>query len=119
MKQPTVRLERWGHQITPVETGLEVLAALDQHSFDLVLMDIQMPRMGGVKATSAIREREKTTGHQIPIVAMTAHAMKGDREKYLAAGMDGYISKPVRPAELFSVIDASRRRPSDKVEVKR
>jgi signal transduction histidine kinase/CheY-like chemotaxis protein/streptogramin lyase len=111
-------LEQGGHRVTPVENGLEVLAALDQHSFDLVLMDIQMPKMGGVEATSGIREREKTTGRHIPIVAMTAHAMKGDREKYLAAGMDGYVSKPVRPAELLSVIDAHTRPSVVPVEVK-
>jgi signal transduction histidine kinase/CheY-like chemotaxis protein/streptogramin lyase len=99
-------LERQGHRVTSVQNGREALAALAQQSFDLVLMDIQMPEMDGIGATLLIREREKGTGRHIPILAMTAHAMKGDREKYLAAGMDAYVSKPIRAAELFAAIGA-------------
>jgi CheY-like chemotaxis protein len=73
--------------------------------FDVILMDVQMPEMGGFEATAAIRERERETGAHTPIVALTAHAMAGDRERCLEAGMDGYISKPLRPDELFSAID--------------
>jgi two-component system sensor histidine kinase/response regulator len=87
-----------------VQNGREALAALEQHSFDLILMDIQMPEMDGLEATLLIREREKGTGRHVPILAMRAHAMKGDRGKCLAAGMDAYVSKPIRPAELFAAI---------------
>jgi signal transduction histidine kinase/ligand-binding sensor domain-containing protein/CheY-like chemotaxis protein len=99
-------LERQGHRVTSVQNGREALAAHERHSFDLILMDIQMPEMDGLEATLLIREREKGTGHHIPILAMTAHAMKGDREKCLAAGMDDYVTKPIRPAELFAAIAA-------------
>jgi len=73
--------------------------------FELVLMDIQMPRMDGFEATAAIREREKVTGGHIPIVAMTAHALIGDQERCMASGMDGYVSKPIRTSELFATIE--------------
>ena len=73
--------------------------------FDLILMDVQMPDMSGLEATAAIRERERTTGGHIPIVAMTAHAMTGDRERCLEAGMDGYVSKPLRPDALLAAVD--------------
>ncbi len=99
-------LERQGHRVTAAENGREALAALEQGSFDLILMDVQMPHMDGIEATMLIREREKRTGGHIPIVAMTAHAMEGDRDKCLAAGMDGYIAKPIRLAELFAAIGA-------------
>jgi CheY-like chemotaxis protein/anti-sigma regulatory factor (Ser/Thr protein kinase) len=99
-------LERQGHQVTSAENGREALAALEQGSFDLALMDVQMPEMDGLEATQLIREREKGTGCHIPILAMTAHAMEGDREKCLAAGMDGYVSKPVRLTELLTAIAA-------------
>ncbi|HXI43471.1 MAG TPA: two-component regulator propeller domain-containing protein [Bryobacteraceae bacterium] len=99
-------LERQGHRVTSVENGREALAAVEKRSFDLVLMDVQMPEMDGVEATLLIREREKATRHHIPIVAMTAHAMEGDREKCLAAGMDAYVSKPIRLAELLAAIGA-------------
>ncbi len=98
-------LERQGHSVSVASNGREVLARLERGAVDLILMDIQMPEMGGVEATAAIRERERTTGDHTPIIAMTAHAMKGDREKYLRAGMDGYVSKPIRRQELFDAIE--------------
>jgi len=85
--------------------GRETLAAFESGGFDLILMDLQMPEMDGFEATTAIRERERESGNRVPIVALTAHAMKGDREKCLAAGMDGYLTKPIRPAELDGVLD--------------
>jgi two-component system, sensor histidine kinase and response regulator len=97
-------LSKWGHHVTVANNGLQAVAALDSGSFDLVLMDVQMPEMDGYQATAVIREREARLGGHIPIVAMTAHAMKGDREECLAAGMDGYVSKPIRKAELERVI---------------
>jgi signal transduction histidine kinase/DNA-binding response OmpR family regulator len=101
----TVRLlEKRGHTVTVVQDGTEALAALQRQTFDVVLMDIQMPHMDGLEATQAIRAREQDTATRVPIVAMTAHAMQGDRERCLAAGMDGYVTKPLRPTELFEVI---------------
>jgi len=84
--------------------GMEVLQALDEGSFDLILMDIQMPVMDGLRATRLIREREKATGGHVPILAMTAGSMKDDRERCIQAGMDGYISKPVNADELCQAI---------------
>lgn len=78
---------------------------MSAREFDLVLMDVQMPEMNGFEATQAIRERERGTGRHVPIVAMTAHAMKGDRERCLETGMDAYVSKPIRAVELFAAID--------------
>ena len=97
-------LEKRGHSVVVAATGLEALQALEKESFDLVLMDVQMPEMDGLEATAAIREKEKVTGLHQAIVALTAHAMKGDKEKCLAGGMDGYLSKPVRPAELDQLL---------------
>jgi len=88
-----------------VENGKQALDILSRESFDLILMDIQMPEMDGYEATRAIREREKTTGFHIPIVAMTAHALKGDREKCIEAGMDDYIAKPIKMEELFKAVE--------------
>jgi two-component system, sensor histidine kinase and response regulator len=99
-------LERRGYAITVVGDGRAALAALDRESFDLVLMDIQMPGMDGFEATAVIRQREESAGTHTPIVAMTAHAFKGDQERCLAAGMDAYISKPVRQQELYATIEA-------------
>jgi CheY-like chemotaxis protein len=99
-------LEKRGHRIEVAINGREALAALRKASFDLVLMDVQMPEMDGFEATAAIRAREKSgraQSHQ-PIIALTAHAMKGDREKCLAAGMDGYLTKPIRAEELDEVL---------------
>jgi CheY-like chemotaxis protein len=86
------------------ENGIEALDALAGQSFDLVLMDIQMPGMGGIEATQAIREREFKSGRHIPIIAMTANAMQGDRERCLAAGMNGYITKPLNKSQMFATI---------------
>ncbi|MGH9378396.1 MAG: response regulator, partial [Terriglobia bacterium] len=94
------------HRVALANNGREALAALDKEKFHLVLMDIQMPVMGGFEATAAIREREKAAGGHIPIIAMTAHAMIGDRKKCLEAGMDGYVSKPVKIKALLDAIDA-------------
>ncbi len=105
-------LERRGHSMVVVNNGLEALAALAREPIDVVLMDLQMPEMDGFEATSHIREAEAGSGRRVPIVAMTAHAMKGDRERCLQAGMDGYVSKPVQPAELFAVLDRLSPRPA-------
>jgi CheY-like chemotaxis protein len=93
-------LEKMGHAITVANNGAEALAQLAAHSFDLVLMDIQMPQMDGLTATKSLRLQETTTRFHLPIIAMTAHAMKGDREHCLEAGMDGYVSKPINTREL-------------------
>jgi PAS domain S-box-containing protein len=98
-------LEKRGHQVVVTGTGREALEALEGQSFDAVLMDVQMPEMDGFEATAAIRARESATGAHTPIIAMTAHALKGDRERCLAEGMDDYVSKPLRPQELFEVLD--------------
>ncbi len=106
-------LEKRGHTVVLAGNGREALAALESQAFDLALMDVQMPEMDGLEATAAVREREKATGGHLPIVAMTAHAMKGDRERCLAAGMDGYLAKPIRAADFFAAIeDAVRAAPS-------
>jgi PAS domain S-box-containing protein len=97
-------LEKKGHLVTAVENGEEALKALETGLFDLILMDIQMPVMDGFKATAAIRKREERTGGHMPIIAMTAHAMKGDRERCLEAGMDDYTAKPLSPEEVFQKI---------------
>ena len=110
----TVRmLQKRGHTTVVAGDGREALAALEKQSFDLVLMDVQMPEMDGFEATIAIREREKTAGTHIPIIAMTAHAMKGDRERCLAIGMDGYISKPIKAAELYEAVEDMFPAPSE------
>jgi PAS domain S-box-containing protein len=98
-------LEKRGHRVVVAGTGVEALRALEKERFDLVLMDVQMPEMDGLEATAAIREREKSTGAHQAIVALTAHAMKGDREKCLAGGMDGYLTKPIRPNELDQLLE--------------
>jgi two-component system sensor histidine kinase/response regulator len=99
-------LERQGYRVVIAENGREAVAALEREAIDLVLMDVQMPEMDGLEATRAIRLREKETGSHLPIIALTAHAMKGDREGCLEAGMDDYLSKPVRPQHLFTAVEA-------------
>jgi signal transduction histidine kinase/ligand-binding sensor domain-containing protein/CheY-like chemotaxis protein len=98
-------LERQGHTVTVAVNGREALTKLAEHHFDLVLMDVQMPEMNGLEATATIRDREKTSGDHLSIIAMTAHAMAGDRERCLEAGMDGYVSKPIDPKEFFEEIN--------------
>jgi len=98
-------LEKNGHTVTVASNGRKALAALEEQPYDLILMDVQMAEMNGWEATQAIREKEKTTGQHIPIVAMTAHAMKGDEERCLAVGMDAYLTKPIRGQELLAVLD--------------
>jgi PAS domain S-box-containing protein len=102
-------LERDGHQVTIAGNGIEALRRLDEGHFDAVLMDVQMPGMSGFECTAAIRERERSTDKHLPIVAMTAHAMKGSREKCIAAGMDDYVAKPFRPVELFAALERGMR----------
>jgi signal transduction histidine kinase/CheY-like chemotaxis protein len=99
-------LSRRGHQVTVVNNGREALALLERVRFDLALMDLQMPEMGGIDATAEIRRLEGQLGlAPLRIIAMTAHAMSGDRERCLEAGMDGYVSKPIDPARLFAVVE--------------
>jgi two-component system, sensor histidine kinase and response regulator len=98
-------LEKRGYSVTVVPDGQAAFEAYQAGRFELVLMDIQVPRMDGFEATAAIREREKVTGGHIPIVAMTADALVGDREKCIASGMDGYISKPIPTSEMLATIE--------------
>jgi CheY-like chemotaxis protein len=100
-------LEKRGHTVVIAADGREALAALDKEPFDLVFMDVQMPGLDGFEVTKALREKEKTTGKHLRIVAMTAHALKGDRERCLAAGMDGYIAKPIHAKELIQAVEAA------------
>ena len=99
-------LEKRGHRVTVANNGQEALNLLDRSSYDLVLMDVQMPLVDGLEATRLIRDREKGTGTHQPIVALTAHAVKGDEERCREAGMDGYLAKPIRPQELDAVLEA-------------
>ncbi|MGA2434012.1 MAG: response regulator, partial [Bryobacteraceae bacterium] len=95
-------LEKRGHLVTVVGDGKQALEALDSQPYDLILMDVQMPEMDGLEATAILRGKERGTGRHVPVLALTAHAMKGYRERCLAAGMDGYVSKPIHPEELFA-----------------
>jgi PAS domain S-box-containing protein len=99
-------LEKRGYNVVVAGNGSEAVQSFENNLFDVVLMDIQMPVMDGFEATAAIRAKEKLTGGHIPIIAMTAHALKGDQERCIAAGMDRYISKPIRTSELFSTIES-------------
>ncbi|HKX32636.1 MAG TPA: response regulator, partial [Blastocatellia bacterium] len=105
-------LEKRGHSVTVVNNGLEAVAAIEHERFDLILMDVQMPELNGYEATMEIRERERLDGGHIPIIAMTANAMKGDRERCLESGMDAYVSKPIKPEELFAAIEQGGHRRS-------
>jgi signal transduction histidine kinase/DNA-binding response OmpR family regulator len=100
-------LKRDGHHVTMVENGIAAVAAAVAGGFDAILMDVQMPEMGGFEATAAIRAHESTTGRRVRIIAMTAHAMQGDRDRCLEAGMDDYVSKPIRPGDLQRAIAAA------------
>jgi PAS domain S-box-containing protein len=97
-------LEKAGHHVTLAPDGRQALVALDRENFDVVLMDVQMPEMDGFETTAAIRARERDNGKRLPIIAMTAHAMQGDRERCMAAGMDGYIAKPIQARELIELL---------------
>jgi len=97
-------LESWGHKVTLVENGREVLELLPSHTFDLVLMDVEMPEMDGYEATRAIRKAESGTEMHIPIIALTAHAITEDRQRCLQAGMDEYISKPISSSKLSAIL---------------
>jgi signal transduction histidine kinase/DNA-binding response OmpR family regulator len=99
-------LEKWGHSVVLAENGREVLDALHRGSFDVILMDVQMPEMDGLEATAAIRARERGTGQHVPIIALTAHALNGDRERCIGAGMDGYVTKPLSRKELQIAIES-------------
>jgi CheY-like chemotaxis protein/anti-sigma regulatory factor (Ser/Thr protein kinase) len=101
----TALLQKAGHTVELSRDGLEALAALSDRAFDLIMMDVQMPNMDGWEATRLIREKESSTGKHIPIIALTAHALKGDRELCIDAGMDGYVTKPVSRALLFQAIE--------------
>ncbi len=101
----TIMLEKQGHSVVMAANGAEALQKLGEAPFDIVLMDVQMPRMDGLQATAAIREEEKATGRHIPIVALTANAMKGDKDRCLRAGMDAYIAKPVKAQEVARAIE--------------
>jgi len=103
-KLVTALLKERGHRVTIAATGCAVLVLVEERRFDLILMDIQMPEMDGLQATAEIRLREGQSGKHMPIVAMTAHAMAGDRERCLESGMDGYIAKPIHPGELMALI---------------
>ena len=110
-------LEKRGHQATVAATGRQALDAQRRGAFDIILMDVQMPEMDGCEATRRIRKDERETGGHVPILAMTAHAMKGDRELCIEAGMDGYVAKPLRPSDLFramaSVLGGGERGPAE------
>jgi two-component system, sensor histidine kinase and response regulator len=102
-------LERQGYRVAVANNGVEALKAMQEHVFDLVLMDIQMPEMSGFEATARIRQNEHPGGNHVPIIAMTAHAMTGDRERCLDSGMDDYISKPARAATLIQMVEKYRK----------
>ena len=115
-------LEKRGHTVVVVQNGREALEALEKQNFDIVLMDVQMPEMDGLEATKRIRENEKVSGAHQPIIALTAYAMKGDRERCLAGGMDDYLNKPIRPRELDEILErylALRTKSSDAIEALR
>ena len=98
-------LENRGHPVETAGDGRQALDLLAATDFDLALMDLEMAKMDGIEATRNIRARERSSGQHLPIIGLTAHTMKGDRERFLAAGMDGYVAKPVRPRELYEVVE--------------
>jgi CheY-like chemotaxis protein len=98
-------LEKRGHALRVAEDGREALAALEEGRFDVLLLDVHMPEVDGFQVVAALRRREEGTGRRLPVVALTARSTEGDRERCLRSGMDVYLAKPVRPAELFAVLD--------------
>jgi CheY-like chemotaxis protein len=98
-------LEKRGHTVEIASNGREVVEKSWRQNFDVVLMDVQMPELNGFDATRAIREREKRLGVRVPIIALTAHALNGDRERCLEAGMDDFVTKPIEPSELFAALE--------------
>jgi CheY-like chemotaxis protein len=108
-------LQKRSHRVTVANNGKQALAALEQEQFDLVLMDVQMPELDGLEATQELRRREQQTGTRIPVVALTAHAMAGDRELCLAAGMDGYLTKPINVRDLDEVLQRFGGTPTRKI----
>jgi CheY-like chemotaxis protein len=105
-------LEKRGHEVAVAGNGKAALEALQAQEFDVILMDVQMPEMDGLQATAAIRKGEIKNGKHIPIIAMTAHAMTGDKERCLEAGMDDYITKPIRPEQLVDMVERYSLAPS-------
>jgi CheY-like chemotaxis protein len=103
-------LEKVGDTVVLASDGREAVDTLKKGVFDVILMDLQMPVLGGIEATAVIREQEKTTGVHIHIIALTAHAMKGDSDRCLDAGMDGYLSKPIQSQKLYELLDAVQTR---------
>jgi CheY-like chemotaxis protein len=99
-------LERRGHTVSVAANGRLAIQALTRERYDLILMDVQMPEMDGFEATAIIREKERASGQHIPIIALTANAMKGDSERCLNAGMDAYLSKPIRAQELIQAVES-------------
>jgi CheY-like chemotaxis protein len=108
-KVATRILQKRGHEVVLAVNGKEALATLEERLFDLVLMDVQMPEMDGLQATAAIRRSEQGTNRRLPIVALTAEAMVGDRERCIEAGMDGYVTKPFHSDVLFEAMAAALR----------
>jgi CheY-like chemotaxis protein len=104
-KLATILLRKRGYRVTVVDNGRQALDSIASGEYDLVLMDVQMPEMSGVDATRELRRREAASQSHLPVIAMTAHAMKGDAEKFLEVGMDDYVSKPVEPHLLYACID--------------
>ena len=98
-------LEKRGYTVAVTADGREALAGFEKENFDAILMDVQMPEMDGFEAAGKIREHEKNTGKHIPIIAMTAHALKGDEDRCIQAGMNGYVSKPIRTNELYAALE--------------
>jgi CheY-like chemotaxis protein len=105
-KLATRLLEKRGHYVAVADNGRRALEALQKDHYDVVLMDIQMPELDGMAATALIREKERPGGKHQPIIALTAHAMKGDKERCLAAGMDGYLAKPIQAQELYNLLES-------------
>ena len=98
-------LDKLGHRVDVAANGAEALAKVESNFYDLVLMDVQMPEMDGLSAVREIRQRERATGRHLPVIALTAHAMQGDAERCLEAGMDSYLPKPINPQQLAEAIE--------------